>query len=83
MLVGREHATGREQRRGRQGVEGCTHDYIMPWVLAMPRRRAGLLRPSIRAVVDDGQPLRCAARFCCLARTAKKLLASVLQAARW
>ena len=71
VLVRRKHAAGREQCGGREGVEGCTHGYIMPWVLSMPRRRAGVLRPSMRTVVDDGQPLRCAARFCCLARKAK------------
>ena len=63
VLVRRKHAAGREQCGGREGVEGRTHEYIMPWVLAMPRRRAGVLRPSMRTVVDDGQPLRCAARF--------------------
>ena len=63
VLVRGQHAAGREQCRGREGVEGRTHEYIMPWVLAMPRRRAGVLRPSMRTVVDDGQPFRCAARF--------------------
>ena len=64
-------AAASEQRRGRQRVEGCTHDDVMP--------------PCIDATsaVLDGQPCGCAARFLLPARKAKNCsLASVLQAAR-
>ena len=69
VLVRGQHASGREQCGGRQGVEGRTHEYIMPWVLAMPRRRAGVLRPSMRTVVDRwaAVALRCTI-FVALAR---------------
>ena len=81
VLVRRKHAAGREQCGGREGVEGCAHEYVMPWVLEVPRRRAGVLRPSMRTVVDDGQPLRCAARFLLPCTQAKLFDSSALQTA--
>ena len=44
VLVRGQHAAGREQCGGREGVEGCTHSW--PWVLDAAAAR--LLRPSMR-----------------------------------
>ena len=59
VLVRGQHASGREQCGGRQGVEGRTHEYIMPWVLAS---RGGAPASCVhRCVPSSTMGSRCAA----------------------